>query len=314
MDILLLVIGFIFLLIGGEYLVRVSVALSFRLKLSKMIIGLTVVSFATSFPELLVSLNAALKGATSIAINNVLGSNIANLGLVLGITTMFATIYMDKLFYKFYWPSMIFFSLLTFYFLANDNRLSSQEGFILFFALILFIFFLIKYFGNSSRAFDQNLESLLLTSNIKIVIWLLISCCLLYYGAEWLVEGAVDLAKRFGVSEAVISVSVVAFGTSIPELSASIIAVIKKENALSIGNLIGSNIFNLGSVLGLTAIVDDIIVEDLSILSRDIIWMLVFTAILIPLALIKKQNKLGFKEGFGLVTLYTVFMISVFFS
>tara|TARA_Y100000991_G_scaffold32925_1_gene21230 strand:+ start:503 stop:1447 length:945 start_codon:yes stop_codon:yes gene_type:complete len=314
MDILLLVIGFIFLLIGGEYLVRVSVALSFRLKLSKMIIGLTVVSFATSFPELLVSLNAALKGATSIAINNVLGSNIANLGLVLGITTMFATIYMDKLFYKFYWPSMIFFSLLTFYFLANDNRLSSQEGFILFFALILFIFFLIKYFGNSSRAFDQNLESLLLTSNIKIVIWLLISCCLLYYGAEWLVEGAVDLAKRFGVSEAVISVSVVAFGTSIPELSASIIAVIKKENALSIGNLIGSNIFNLGSVLGLTAIVDDIIVEDLSILSRDIIWMLVFTAILIPLALIKKQNKLGFKEGFGLVTLYTVFMISVFFN
>ena len=314
MDILLLVIGFIFLLIGGEYLVRVSVALSFRLKLSKMIIGLTVVSFATSFPELLVSLNAALKGATSIAINNVLGSNIANLGLVLGITTMFATIYMDKLFYKFYWPSMIFFSLLTFYFLANDNRLSSQEGFILFFALILFIFFLIKYFGNSSRAFDQNLESLLLTSNIKIVIWLLISCCLLYYGAEWLVEGAVDLAKRFGVSEAVISVSVVAFGTSIPELSASIIAVIKKENALSIGNLIGSNIFNLGSVLGLTAIVDDIIVEDLSILSRDIIWMLVFTAILIPLALIKKQSKLGFKEGFGLVTLYTVFMISVFFS
>lgn len=314
MDILLLVIGFIFLLIGGEYLVRVSVALSFRLKLSKMIIGLTVVSFATSFPELLVSLNAALKGATSIAINNVLGSNIANLGLVLGITTMFATIYMDKLFYKFYWPSMIFFSLLTFYFLANDNRLSSQEGFILFFALILFIFFLIKYFGNSSRAFDQNLESLLLTSNIKIVIWLLISCCLLYYGAEWLVVGAVDLAKRFGVSEAVISVSVVAFGTSIPELSASIIAVIKKENALSIGNLIGSNIFNLGSVLGLTAIVDDIIVEDLSILSRDIIWMLVFTAILIPLALIKKQSKLGFKEGFGLVTLYTVFMISVFFS
>ena len=314
MDILLLVIGFIFLLIGGEYLVRVSVALSFRLKLSKMIIGLTVVSFATSFPELLVSLNAALKGATSIAINNVLGSNIANLGLVLGITTMFATIYMDKLFYKFYWPSMIFFSLLTFYFLANDNRLSSQEGFILFFALILFIFFLIKYFGNSTRAFDQNLESLLLTSNTKIVIWLLISCCLLYYGAEWLVEGAVDLAKRFGVSEAVISVSVVAFGTSIPELSASIIAVIKKENALSIGNLIGSNIFNLGSVLGLTAIVDDIIVEDLSILSRDIIWMLVFTAILIPLALIKKQNKLGFKEGFGLVTLYTVFMISVFFN
>ena len=209
---------------------------------------------------------------------------------------------------------MIFFSLLTFYFLVNDNRLSSLEGFVLFFALILFIFFLIKYFRNSTRAFDQNLESLLLTSNTKIVIWLLISCCLLYYGAEWLVEGAVDLAKRFGVSEAVISVSVVAFGTSIPELSASIIAVIKKENAISIGNLIGSNVFNLGSVLGLTAIVDDIIVEDLSILSRDIIWMLVFTAILIPLALIKKQNKLGFKEGFSLVIFYTVFMISVFFS
>ena len=313
MDIFLMLLGFVLLVIGGEYLVRASVGLSFKLNISKMVIGLTVVSFATSVPELLVSLNAALQGAPAIAINNVIGSNIANIGLVLGITAICTTIEVDKSFYKFNWPALVVFSLLIYYFLQNDQQLSSFEGWILFLALLVFIFLLLKTSGASkSEVSDATIDALSKVSYFKILIWLTIGGVALYFGADWLVNGAVVVAQKMGVSEAVISVSLVAVGTSIPELAASIIAVIKKEKAISLGNLIGSNIFNIGSVLGLTSIVKTIPVEDIQILSRDVLWMLVFAAIIMPLVLIPKRHKLQFKEGFFLVLLYSVFLILVF--
>ena len=139
MDIVLMLFGFGLLVIGGEFLVRASVALSLKLNVSKMVIGLTVVSFATSLPELLVSLNAALNGSPSIAINNVVGSNIANIGMVLGITAVMGTIYIDKAFYKFTWPALIIFSLAFYFFLNNDNKLDAIEGAVLFLSLILFV-------------------------------------------------------------------------------------------------------------------------------------------------------------------------------
>lgn len=313
MDIVLMLLGFVLLVIGGEYLVRASVGLSFKLNISKMVIGLTIVSFATSVPELLVSLNAALKGAPAIAINNVIGSNIANIGLVLGITAICTTIEVDKSFYKFNWPALVVFSLLIYYFLQNDQQLSSSEGWILFLALLVFIFLLLKTSGASkSEDSDAIIDALSKVSYFKILIWLTIGGVALYFGADWLVNGAVVVAQKMGVSEAVISISLVAVGTSIPELAASIIAVIKKEKAISLGNLIGSNIFNIGSVLGLTSIVKTIPVEDVQILSRDVLWMLVFAAIIMPLVLIPKRQKLQFKEGFFLVLLYSVFLILVF--
>lgn len=313
MDIVLMLLGFVLLVVGGEYLVRASVGLSFKLNISKMVIGLTVVSFATSVPELLVSLNAALQGAPSIAINNVIGSNIANIGLVLGITAICTTIEVDKSFYKFNWPALIIFSLLIYYFLQNDQQLSSFEGWILFIALLVFIFLLLKKF-RTSKAEDSDaiIDALSKVSYFKILIWLAIGGVALYFGADWLVNGAVVVAQKMGVSEAVISVSLVAVGTSIPELAASIIAVIKKEKAISLGNLIGSNIFNIGSVLGLTSILKTIPVVDTQILSRDILWMLVFAIVIMPLVLISKRHKLQFKEGFLLVLLYSVFIILVF--
>jgi cation:H+ antiporter len=313
MDIVLMLLGFVLLVVGGEYLVRASVGLSFKLNISKMVIGLTVVSFATSVPELLVSLNAALQGAPSIAINNVIGSNIANIGLVLGITAICTTIEVDKSFYKFNWPALIIFSLLIYYFLQNDQQLSSFEGWILFIALLVFIFLLLKKISTSkAEDSDALVDALSKVSYFKILIWLAIGGVALYFGADWLVNGAVVVAQKMGVSEAVISVSLVAVGTSIPELAASIIAVIKKEKAISLGNLIGSNIFNIGSVLGLTSILKTIPVVDTQILSRDILWMLVFAIVIMPLVLISKRHKLQFKEGFLLVLLYSVFIILVF--
>ena len=312
MDVVLMLLGFVLLVVGGDFLVRAAVALSLKLNISKMVIGLTVVSFATSLPELLVSLNAALNGSPSIAINNVVGSNIANIGLVLGITALIGTIYVDKTFYKFNWPVLMLFSMLFYYFLSNDNKLSTLEGAILFIGLIVFVISVLR--KSSDTEPDDSIDELTVVSNFKIGVWLLIGGAALYFGSDWLVKGAIVIAKEIGVSEAVISVSIIAVGTSVPELAASVMAVVRNEKAISLGNLIGSNIFNIGSVLGLTAMIKPIIVEDPLIVSRDLIWMLVFAAVLLPLAFILKRHELKKAEGFVLVFIYGIFIYMVFMS
>ena len=315
MSFILVIVGLILLVIGGEFLVRSSVALSFKFNISKMVIGMTVVSFATSAPELLVSIQAALSGSPAIALNNVIGSNIANIGLVLGITALVSPIAVDKLFYKLNWPVMMLFSLVLYYFLYNDNVLSFIEGSILFFGIILFIVVLIrkskKHEVPEVVAEDVD-ESLSIVSNFKIILWLLIGAAALYVGSDWLVEGARDLAFIFGVSEAVIGVSLIAVGTSIPELAASIIAAAKKEKAISLGNLIGSNIFNIASVLGLTAMITPIPVTEPLIMSRDIFWMLGFAFMLLPLVLLSKKLEISKLKGLLLVAVYGVFMYLIF--
>lgn len=313
MSLLWIILGLILLVVGGEFLVRSSVALSFKLNISKMVIGMTVVSFATSAPELLVSLNAALTGSPAIAINNVIGSNIANIGLVLGITALVSSIAVDKSFYKLNWPVMMLFSIALYYFLSNDNQLTPIEGCVLFGALVLFLFVLIRA-AKKEDVVEEVDDNLAVVSNFKIIMWLLIGAVALYFGSGWLVEGAKDLAKTLGVSDAVIAATVIAIGTSVPELAASVIAAVKKEKALSLGNLIGSNIFNIGSVLGLTSIVKTIEVTDANILSRDIYWMLAFAAILIPLIFIPKRLNISRYKGLLLVVGYGLFIFFAFKS
>lgn len=311
MSLLWVILGFVLLVVGGEFLVRSSVALSFKFNISKMVIGMTVVSFATSAPELLVSLQAALSGSPAIAINNVVGSNIANIGLVLGVTAMVGAIAVDKSFYKLNWPVMMVFSIVLYYFLKNDSVLTAIEGGILFIGLILFLVVLIRN-ARKDTVVEEVDESLAIVSNFKIILWLLIGASALYFGSEWLVFGAKDIAVSIGVSEAVIGVSLIAIGTSVPELAASVIAAAKQEKAISLGNLIGSNIFNIGSVLGLTAIVKPIPVTESQILSSDIFWMLGFAAVLIPLVFLPKQLQISRMKGFFLVVAYGVFMFLVF--
>ncbi|WP_295985020.1 calcium/sodium antiporter [uncultured Algibacter sp.] len=311
MSLLWVILGFILLVVGGEFLVRSSVALSFKFSISKMIIGMTVVSFATSAPELLVSLQAALSGSPAIAINNVVGSNIANIGLVLGITALVGSIAVDKSFYKLNWPVMMVFSIVLYYFLKNDNVLTAIEGGVLFAGLIAFLIFLIR--SAKKDIFIEEVDDALSTvSNFKIGLWLLIGATSLYFGSEWLVLGAKEIATAVGVSEAVIGVSLIAIGTSVPELAASVIAAAKQEKAISLGNLIGSNIFNIGSVLGLTAMVTPIPVTEPQILSSDIFWMLGFSAVLIPLIFLPKRFQISRAKGFFLVIGYGIFMFLVF--
>lgn len=311
MSIVWVVLGFTLLVVGGEFLVRSSVALSFKFNISKMVIGMTVVSFATSVPELLVSLQAALSGSPAIAITNVVGSNIANIGLVLGMTAMVGTIAVDKAFYRLNWPVMMVFSIILYYFLSNDNMLSRFEGTFLFIGIIVFLIFLIKS-TKKDTIIEEVDETLAVVSNFKIGTWLVIGGLSLYFGSEWLVMGAKDIALSIGVSEGVIGVSLIAVGTSVPELAASIIAAAKQEKAISLGNLIGSNIFNIASVLGLTAIVKDIPVTEASILSSDIFWMLGFSFILFPLIMLPKRFEINRIKGFFLFLVYGVFMFLLF--
>ncbi|WP_108803338.1 calcium/sodium antiporter [Aquimarina sp. Aq107] len=312
-SILFVIIGFVLLVVGGEYLVRSSVALSFRLKLSKMVIGLTVVSFATSAPELLVSLQAALGGSADLSLSNVIGSNVANIGLVLGITALIGPLAIDKDFYKFNWPVMMLLSLVLYFFLDNDGVLTRVEGGVLLGSLFVYMFLLIrrarKHADKTAEDVDDSLEKI---SNFKMILWLLIGGVALYFGSELLVEGAKDIATRMGVSEAVIGLTMVAIGTSVPELAASVIAALKQEKAISLGNLIGSNIFNIASVLGVTSLIQPIAVTDTRLMNIDIFWMLGFAMILLPLAFIPKKMVLGRPKGFLIFSCYCVFIALVF--
>ncbi|MCF4102045.1 calcium/sodium antiporter [Gillisia sp. M10.2A] len=308
MSILYILLGFVLLVVGGEFLVRSSVALSFKLKLSKMVIGLTVVSFATSAPELLVSLQAALNGFSDISLGNVIGSNIANIGLVLGITAIIAPLTVDKDFYKFNWPVMMVFSMMLYFFLSSGDNLSRLEGIALLLGIGLYLIILIMRSRKAHVEVDGVDDSLLQTSNFKMIVWLLIGGVALYAGSEFLVTGAVDLAEMMGVSERVISVTMIAVGTSVPELAASVIAALRKEKAISLGNLIGSNIFNIASVLGVTALIQPIAVKSEAILTSDIFWMIGFAFILIPLVLIPKKFVLNRYKGIFLFVSYAVFV------
>ncbi|MDG1452704.1 MAG: calcium/sodium antiporter [Polaribacter sp.] len=315
MSIPFLIVGFVLLVIGGDFLVRASVALSLKLNFSKLVIGMTVVSFATSAPELLVSLNAALSGAPAIAINNVVGSNIANIGLVLGITAIIGSIGIDASFYRIHWPVMMLFSGMLYYFLWNDHQLSAIEGGVLFIALIAFVAYLIrgqKRTTDTADAIEEVDDALAVVPGSKIGLWLFIGATALYFGSEWLVKGATEIALILGVSEAVIGVTMIAIGTSVPELAASVIAAVKKEKAISLGNLIGSNIFNIGSVLGITSIIKTIPVTEPLILSRDIFWMLLFAVSILVLALLPKRNQINQIKGLVLVVLYGVFIFIAF--
>ena len=313
MSILFIFLGFVLLVVGGEFLVRSSVAISFKLNLSRMVIGLTVVSFATSAPELLVSLEAALNGFSDISLGNVIGSNIANIGLVLGITAIISPLLIDRDFYKFNWPVMMVFSFLLYFFLSSELILSRPEGFILLAGIFLYLILLIRRARRKPELQADEVDPALKgTSNFKMILWLAIGGLALWGGSELLVSGAVDLATALGVSERVISVTMIAVGTSVPELAASVIAALKQEKGISLGNLIGSNIFNISSVLGITAIIQPIAVKSEAILTSDIFWMMGIAFILIPLAFMPRKFSMGRVKGFILFAGYVVFVSLAF--
>lgn len=306
MNFLFIIGGLVLLIFGGNWLLKSAVALSLKLDISKIVIGMTVVSFATSAPELIVSINAALSGASDLALGNVIGSNIANLGLVLGITLLLGTMHVQKSFYKTDWPVMMIASLLLYFFLIDDEVITQNEGIILFSFLVGFLVYLLRF--QKTAVLEELPEEDKPVPVYNILFFFVLGGFGLWGGSELLIEGATSMALQFGVSERIIGITIVSIGTSVPELAASVIAVVKKEKAISLGNLIGSNVFNILAVLGITSIITPVKVTDLGLLTSDIFWMLGISFVVLPLVFIPKGYRLGWKDGVLLLLLYVSFI------
>ncbi len=294
-------------------LTKSSVDLSLKFSVPKIIIGMTVVSFATSAPELIVSLNATLNGFSNFALGNVIGSNIANIGLVLGIITIIYPITLQQRFYTSDFPILMLSTFLFYLLLITGNKISRGEGIVLLVLISLILIYLFLYQKKSISEFSDVGD----TSKISIpksIFYVLFSGLLLWLGSETLIKSAISVANKYEISERVISVTMVAIGTSIPELAASVVASIKKQNDLSIGNLIGSNIFNLLVVIGITSTVLPIEQIDSKIIFNDMLWVILFSAIILPLAYLKRRNILTRKKGIILLTLYLIFIIPLLLS
>ena len=318
---LYLIAGLLLLVAGGNYLVKGGVAVAKRFKVPTLIIGMTIVAFGTSSPEFIVSLQSALQGHPEMSIGNVVGSNIANIGLILGITALILPMAVNRTSVKIDVPFMIFCSLL-FYILAEDSVISRCEG-VIFVALIILFTLLSIYKGKKENPVEEPVKEETKKEKelnmISAIIMIVASCVALTVGANLLIDSAVSIAKSFGVSERVISVTLVAFGTSVPELATSIMAAIRKENDIAIGNVVGSNIFNILFVIGGSALITPIENFDFASFSFDFYWMIIFTAILaltvIPFERIVKKIKdekvysiITRFEGFCLVAAYIVYV------
>ena len=308
MDFLAIISGILLLSIGGDMLTRYSVELSHKLSIPKIIIGMTIVSFATSAPELIVSLNATIMGYSDFALGNVLGSNIANLGLVLGIVVVIYPVTIKRRFYYTDFPLLILSTAVFYLFIASNSEISRTEGIIMLVLILLILFYLFYYQKPDTSTLDKDLS--LRREKISTSFFLLvISAAILWLGAETLIKSSISVANKFNVSERIISITMVAIGTSIPELAASVAASLKKHNDLAIGNLIGSNIFNLLVVIGITSVVNPITGIDFDIISKDMIWVVVFSFILLPLVYFYKRNKLNRMKGIILLAMYVAFII-----
>ena len=307
-EVFFLVLGLVLLVVGSDLLLRSSVDLSLKYNVSKLVIGLTIVSFATSAPELLISVSSVLKDSSDIAISNVIGSNIANIGMVFSIALLFVTIKIKKENIKYDFPWLIIVSLLFIWFL-QDSQIDRFEGVVFTSVLVLFIIFSFKVRANENEDLDD-----LSTSNMslsKIFIFLALSSILLYSGSELFVESSIFFANYFGVSERVIGLTMVAMGTSLPELATTLVAIYKKELDISIGNIIGSNIFNILAVIGITSIIRTLSIKSSEILSFDIYVMFAFSAVLGVFFFFPRKYKMYSIHGLFLLSAFLLYYFTL---
>lgn len=299
LNILILIFSIAVLILSGQGLVKGSVSIASRFHISTMVIGMTVVAFGTSAPELIVSLQAALEGHPDIAMGNVIGSNIANVALVLGLTAMVISlpVVSGRLFYD--WFIMMLSYLLLWLFI-QDESIAFYEGALMFAAIVAFTWRAV--YKSRLRKRDPEEKEVKTYPLWLAVSLVLIACAGLAWGADMLVDAASEIAINMGVSERVISVTIVAFGTSVPELTTSLVAAFKKETEISVGNIVGSNLFNILVVLGITSMVHPIAVDYLSF-RMDLAWMVLLGILLLLVIYPFKANFADWKsnKNFGLL-------------
>ncbi|MCS6192813.1 calcium/sodium antiporter [Shewanella baltica] len=292
--------GFIILTLGAEALVRGASAIALRLGITPLIIGLTIVAFGTSAPELAVSVKSALAGNSGIALGNVIGSNIANIGLILAITALIRPIQVQSQVVKRDIPLMILASML-FWGLLLDGELSLIDGVVLLSLLVGYLTF--SYISSKNSKNEEEIEA---GPNNPLLsgLFILVGISMLVGGGILFVNGAVDLAKTFGVSEVIIGLTIVAIGTSMPELVTSVIAALKGQSDIAIGNVVGSNLFNILGILGVTAIVHPVL--SLGFQPFDFMVMLALAIVILPFAW--TGLRIGRREGSVLLLTYLGYM------
>ncbi|UCH11254.1 MAG: calcium/sodium antiporter [Fidelibacterota bacterium] len=301
------IVGLILLIVGADSLIRGSSGLALRFGISSLVVGLTVVAFGTSAPELVVSLNAAMRGNGQIALGNVIGSNIANIALILGLSALINPIQTQAQLIRRDVPIMILMTVVLVLMLTN-GVLGRWEGTILFLVLIGYVGSTV-YLSQRERneAVRETFQQAVPVQPRKPIILLILTLLglgLLVLGAHLFVKGAVDLARRLAVSDALIGLTLVALGTSLPELATTVVASLQHKNDIAVGNVIGSNIFNILCVLGLTVAISPFAVEGFSVIDLGV--MLVTVMLLFPL--VRSGFVLSRWEGGLLLAIYVGYM------
>lgn len=301
----LITTGIIMLCIGGNWLINGAIFISHKLKVNRLIIGMTAIAIGTSIPELAASI-AAIGIHDSLIFGNVIGSNINNVGLVLGITVILSFLITNISKLKKQLMIMVFISLIFPLFII-DNELSRSDGCIL--LIIMMVFFVITYLDTKKNKMQD--QDLITTQNHNLKFVLLIPCGIvfLYAGSLLTIDNIVIFAKIIGLTERIVGITIVAIGTSLPELITSFLAVRKKYYDLGLGNIIGSNIYNILFILGVTSIIIPIKITSI-IIYYDLIIMIIFSCILT--IMIIKTNKLTMRNGLYLVIFYVFYIISAF--
>lgn len=311
---ILVLAGLLLLYYGAEYLVTGSSRLALSLGVRSFVMGLTVVAFATSMPEFMVSLLAAIRGASSMAAGNIIGSNIANIGLILGATALITPIVVARSTLIREMPFMAITSLVV-YLVALDGEIAFREGMGLFLGLLVFLAYCLMTARNPSLPVDGELDDAIAgisATRGRNFVLILIGMAGLGIGAELMVRGAVMVAILLGVSELLVGLSVVAIGTSLPELAASLMSAWKGQLDISVGNVVGSNIFNLLFVLGVCPMIRPITIEP-GALTLYFPVMLAFCVLLIGLlTMLSPRLQLERKRGILLLGAYLLFVVSLF--
>ena len=307
---LLVISGLVLLIWGADRFVHGAAATARNLGIAPLMIGLTVVAFATSAPEILVSVVAALQNEPGLAFGNAIGSNIVNIGLVLGTTALVRPIKLESATLRREMPALLAVTLLTVS-LFLDQVLSRVDGIVMLTGLVIVMVWLARL-GMRSAATDpiaQDYDAEIPTdvSPVMAAVWLIVGLATLLIGAELLVDGAIGIAKMLGVSEVVIGITIVAFGTSLPELAVSVASALKGEYGLAIGNIVGSNIFNLLAVIGVAATLEPARLEQ-SVLSLHIFVMVAFTLVLLAMTYdYDGRARLSRPEGLALLIAYIAY-------
>ena len=301
-----LIVGLLMLVTGSNYLLKSSVDLSLKYKISKVVIGLTVVSIATSAPELLISISSVLKNSSDIAISNVIGSNIANFGLVLGLALFFSKIKINsKLIYE-DWNFLMIVSVIFSLFALTKLEISRIEGIVLFTFLIASLIYIFKNSKDNEVTSNGKYRT-----NTKLIAIIVISSLMLFFGSEFFVDSSIYFAGYFGVSERIIGLTIVAIGTSLPEVVTTLVAVFKKELDISVGNIIGSNIFNILAVIGITSIIKPLKITNKLNLQFDLSIMFVFMLFLFLFYSFSKTKILGRIHGVILLGSFTIYYLVI---